>query len=341
VMVLRIVCIAVLCGCCSGVGAVEPTRLVWPTPNAPFSEGRPLDDWVQPTAAGNVESALFGCVRNDGNRFHEGIDIKATQRDRRGEATDPIYAAMDGVVAYINTTAWASGYGRYVVLEHPHLEPGIHTLYAHLRSVAPGLSVGRKVDAGEIIGTMGRSAGGYTIPRSRAHLHFEIGVRLTDAFQQWFDRQPFESPNRHGLYNGMNLVGLDPVAFFRRFFQAGPVDPAQFFTDQPVAFTLMVSSRGEPDFVRRYPSLRTRELPSEAVAGWLVGFTWYGLPVRWTPLGEEAHDALGAPGSVAVMSVDESTFRGRGCREILSLSGEGPVLERHGTRIVQLLFGFR
>src|SRR5271154_1780304 len=57
-------------------------------------------DYFQPTVEGNVESGMFGCVRDNGRRFHEGIDIKCLQRDRRGEPTDPVHAVADGDVAF-------------------------------------------------------------------------------------------------------------------------------------------------------------------------------------------------------------------------------------------------
>src|SRR3954471_15776905 len=50
-------------------------------------------------------SGMFGCVRSDGHQFHEGVDIKCLQRDKRGEPIDPVRATADGTVAYINTRA--------------------------------------------------------------------------------------------------------------------------------------------------------------------------------------------------------------------------------------------
>mgnify|MGYP003334059019 CR=1 FL=1 len=61
---------------------------------------------------------------------------------------------------------------------------------------------------------MGHSSGGYMIPAARAHLHFEVGLAITSDFQGWYDHRRFGSRNEHGMWNGMNLVGVDPVAFF-------------------------------------------------------------------------------------------------------------------------------
>ena len=102
----------------------------WPTSNSAFVEGRSLAHFVQPTESGKLNSALWGCVRNNGARFHEGIDLKATQKDRHGEPTDSVFAFDKGIVRYVNLDSRLSSYGRYIVIEHPHWSPGMVTLYA-------------------------------------------------------------------------------------------------------------------------------------------------------------------------------------------------------------------
>ena len=59
--------------------------LFWPTPGFTFTKGSNPADFVQPTESGKIKSALFGCVRNDGERFHEGLDLAPVRRDRKGE----------------------------------------------------------------------------------------------------------------------------------------------------------------------------------------------------------------------------------------------------------------
>jgi murein DD-endopeptidase MepM/ murein hydrolase activator NlpD len=97
-------------------------------------------------------------------------------RDRGGKPKDSIYAAMDGVVSYINSTASYSAYGKYIVLEHPKLNPPLYSLYAHLDSITPNLKKGSPVVIAQAIGKMGNSSSGYRIPLERSHLHFEIGL---------------------------------------------------------------------------------------------------------------------------------------------------------------------
>lgn len=271
----------------------ERLALVWPTPNTAWAEGRPIGAILQDTGTGDPESGGFGGVRSSGSQFHEGIDIKCVARDRRGEPLDSVFAAMDGVVRYINTVAGDSSYGRYIVLEHPDVTPAVYTLYAHLARVAPELRIGGRVARGQTLGTMGHSAGGYTIPKERAHLHFEIGVVVTRNFQGWYDRQRFGSRNEHGIWNGMNLMGLDPLAVFNDW-RAHRISTVQdCFARMETVVRLRVATMRVPDFVQRYPSLLTKPRPLGPVGGWEIRFNWSGIPFAWTPL--TAAEVAGLP----------------------------------------------
>ena len=122
--------------------------LIWPTPNPAFQNGKPIEAYVQATVSGRVESGLFGCVRNSGSRFHEGLDLYPVKRDDRGEAADPVYAVLPGRVVHVSRTSGYSSYGRYVVIEHDQETPAYHTLYAHLASLADTIVRGARVEAG-------------------------------------------------------------------------------------------------------------------------------------------------------------------------------------------------
>src|SRR5689334_1339863 len=58
-------------------------------------------------------SGTFGCVRTEGWQLHEGLDIRCLERDKRNEPMDPVHAASDGTVAYINRRPALSNYGNY------------------------------------------------------------------------------------------------------------------------------------------------------------------------------------------------------------------------------------
>jgi peptidoglycan LD-endopeptidase LytH len=324
----------------SALIAKAPARvdLVWPTPNQAYLSGEGMERFVQPTESGELLSGLFGSVRSGGRQFHEGLDLFPLERDRKGEPVDPVFAAMAGVVRHISSREGASSYGRYVVLEHPEQSPPVYSLYAHLSRISPTLRVGQGVSAGESIGTMGRSAGGYTIPKQRAHLHFEIGLRVTDRFQEWYKARGFGSPNEHGLWNGMNLMGLDPLAFFARSRAGGLHSLDEIFAATPHALTLRIAEPGEPDFVRRYPSLVS---PSAAGGtGWEVAFSATGVPLRWRRL-DAAEISGWKRGEIRIDKVDTELLRANRGRKLVEMRRGEPRPGDDLRSVLEQLWGAR
>lgn len=320
------------------VSDARALEIVWPTPNPAWLERGPLEDFVQPAASGRTESALFGCTRTGATRFHEGIDLKPIRRDSRGEPLDPVFSIMPGRVLYANRTAWHSSYGHYVVIEHTGTTPAVISLYAHLGSIDENISEGVGVEAGQRIGIMGRSAGGYTIPVARAHVHLEIGFWLTEDFQKWYDARNFESPNRHGAFSGFNIIGFDPLDFYNKYRSGEVRDVLGYLRQEPVAYTLRVADSKIPDFVRRYPDLVEGGVPGGGVAGWEIEFSWYGLPKGWRPLRDE--DLPGEGGSrVEIVSFDADVVAANTCRSTVQLQGGQPRIGATTDRVLELLFG--
>jgi peptidoglycan LD-endopeptidase LytH len=315
-------------------------ELVWPTPNKAYVEGKGIEAYVQPTVSGEPTSGLFGCVRSNGAQFHEGVDMKPVSRDRQGEPTDDVFAAMTGIVRHINLRAGESSYGRYVVIEHPDLRPAVYTLYAHLSAVKPELKPGDAVTIGQVIATMGRSSGGYVIPKDRAHLHFEIGLVMTRQFQSWYGWKEFGSPNEQGIYNGMNLMGINALDFLDQFRARRVNNFAEYFAQLPAVATVRIATRRTPDFVQRYPELLTAEIPLAGVAGWQVKVNATGLPFAWTPL--SATDVIGFKAEeVRLSDVDAQALKAFRCKSIAvqrkGVYAPGKDLDT----MLQLVFGLR
>lgn len=323
------------------LGAAEPRlELTWPTPNTAYVEGKPIETYVQATASGVPESGLFGCARSGGTQFHEGLDLKPVKRDARGESLDDIFAAMPGVVRHINARAGDSNYGRYIVIEHTDVQPPVYSLYAHLSAVLPGLKVGDVVKSGQVIATMGRSSGGGTIPRERAHLHFEIGLMATRQFQSWYTWKKFGSRNEQGLYNGMNLMGLDALDFFNQFRSQRVAGFMDYFAQIPAVARVRISTKIVPDLVQRYPQLLTTEVPATGVAGWEIKVSATGLPFSWKPL--MATDVLGyRANAVRLSEVDAEAVRRCRCKSIAVLKRGQYLPGRDLETMLQLVLGLR
>lgn len=314
--------------------------LIWPTPNQAFQNGQPIHAYVQPTSSGKVESGLFGCVRNSGAKFHEGLDLFPVKRNSSGEALDPVYSILPGRVVHISRTSGHSSYGRYLVVMHDGESPAFHSLYAHMASIDSSIQVGSRVDAGTVLGIMGRSAAGYSIPRSRSHVHLELGFRLTDDFQTWYDRQKYGSKNRHGSWNGMNLVSVDPLGFYSAMREGEVADFHEYLKRLPVATRIRVHSSKVPSFVRDYPALVTRPYAGRQLVAWDIAFTQYGVPKEWTPrFAEEGLE--GRAGDVRVLTYSPQLLKSQTCRHVIRLGGNVPTIAPGTVTILKKLFGFK
>ena len=325
-----------LFACACGLHATE--KPIWPLTTEEPEDFSDHASFVQPTASGTPESALFGCVRNNGKRFHEAIDIAPVLKRRRGEATDPVTAVFDGVVMHVSRIAGNSSYGRYVVLEHPGIEPALYTLYSHLATIQDGLKAGDRIEAGATIGIMGRSAGGYSIPRERAHLHLETGLRLSDDFESWYMRQRFTSKNQHGNYNGMNLVGWDPLDFYKAFRSKRVVSVLEYIESIRPAVALHIRSQRYPDFLERYPQLKLSGAAGSGREGWEVVLSGWGFPLSLKPLSGKGLRGVKAPGDISVVAVNRDELDQYACRRIVSEKNGKWTIGRGGQRILQLLF---
>jgi hypothetical protein len=263
--------------------ALGPTRgsgeFFLPTPNpSPQAEA----SYLQSTGPG-LANGGFGMVREKGTRYHGGIDIQPVHLADDGEPLDSVFSINDGIVVYINDDESLSNYGKYVVVVHEGFNLPIHTLYAHLSAVNGELHIGDLVAGGQLLGVLGRTANDYGIPPERAHLHFEIGLRLGDgaSFQRWYDKQyGADDPNHHGMWNGLNLISFDPLPLLQNGF---PADMAHYMRELPTAFVTRVHAHRIPEFLKRCPALRDGNVGEENLCGYDVEWTWNGIPKSWRP----------------------------------------------------------
>ena len=288
---------------------------VFPTVQTRLLEGM-TDNIFQPTASGNPDSGLYGSVRTVKNgkglmsSFHEGIDIAATQRDRRGRPMDVVHAVADGVVGYVNRIGGNSNYGIYVVLLHNDPVGEVYTLYAHLAEVPKTLRAGQNVSAGETIGLMGNtsSAG---IPMSRAHLHFEIGLINNQRFASWHRAHKLKPD--HGNFHGRNFLGVDPLKFIASRQQNPDLDFRSHLAALPPAFEMVVAAPKQPDFFHRYPSLWSG--PEFDGSPIVFSCSENGLPLGGRRSTVAEQQALGKQKCV-VLKADEAVLGRNGCHLI-------------------------
>jgi len=318
----------------TGTLAAQPFR--FPTANHALYEPDGDARFLAPTPGHSWESGSFGCVRSDrsGVRLHEGLDIRSILPGRNGEPADPVLASGDGTVAYVNRSPGRSNYGNYLIVRHYVDRMEMYTLYAHLSEIAPGISAGTPVTAGQRMATMGRT--GQPIGKDRAHVHYEINLVLSERFREWFKLHYPGEPNDHGNFNGRNLLGIDPRAVLLAEQREGAgFSLIRFLTEQPVMARVLVPKR-EISYVRRYPQLLVAnpKAQQEGTAGYELGLNFNGIPIRITP--RSAGELHGHSG-VQLLSVDETEWRRHPCARLIVKRGQVWTLTGKGDELISLL----
>ncbi|MDX2226576.1 MAG: M23 family metallopeptidase [Verrucomicrobiae bacterium] len=234
------------------------------------------------------EGGQWGFVRNPTetpgglvySRFHEGIDIRPLRRAPDGEPLDSVDAIADGTVVYVNSSPRHSGYGKYIVVEHLWEGCPYYSLYAHLAEIRT--SVGKSVKQGESLACMGYTGPG--LDRSRAHLHFEIALMINRQFDRWFESLPTAKtdPNRHGLYNGMNLNGINVARYYLALRKDPTLSLPAFLATEKTYYKVLLPNKGPLDVVSLYPWLLA-DSPLKKPASWEVSFSQDGQILRVTP----------------------------------------------------------
>lgn len=291
-----------------------------PTANRALFQAGGQEEYFVGTLGTNWTSGIFGCVRSQGTKFHEGLDIRCLERDRRGEPTDPVLATADGTVAYVNLRPGYSNYGNYIVLRHLVEGLEVYSTYAHLSAVRSDLKPGQAVRAGESIGTMGRTANTREgISKERAHVHFELGLLLNDRFGAWYKGRYPKNRNDHGNWNGQTLIGLDPwlllVAPWQHY---GPWSLTVLIRNQTALCRVLVRRTHFP-WLRRYARLvkSNPKALQEGVAGYEIALNYVGLPFELIP---RAPSEIPDPARVQLLWVNEEEQRNYPCRKLVTQS---------------------
>jgi murein DD-endopeptidase MepM/ murein hydrolase activator NlpD len=210
-------------------------------------------------------------------RFHEGIDIKPMRRDAAGEPLDEVRAIADGKVVHTNLAAGHSNYGRYVVIEHRWDGSPYYSLYGHLNTI--GVKPGQTVHKGDQIAVMGYT--GVGINRERAHVHLELNLMLSHAFEKWYNAFHVNDPNYNGIYNGLNLTGLDIARLYLALRKNPSLTIPEFLSQEETFYKVTFPKSSHFQLPKLYPWMLSSG--NETRASWEVSFTRAGLPLKIEP----------------------------------------------------------
>jgi len=302
------------CAVASSVG--QPFQL--PTANRALFEKGGEEKFFVGTVGKPWTSGTFGCVRSEGWQMHEGLDIRCLQRDRHGEPTDPVMATADGEVAYLNAKSSLSTFGKYMVLRHQVDGIEVYSTYAHLSRIRDDLKPGKRVKAGETIAVMGRTANTrQTISRDRAHVHFEINLLLNDRFAAWYKKYFPGQRNDHGVWNGQNLIALDPRQILLEQRRLGAKFNLQsYLRSQTELCRVQVSATNFPWLKRYAPLVRSNpKTETEGVAGYEIALNFNAVPIELIP---RAPSEIKGKSKLQLLSVNEAEQRKNPCRQLVT-----------------------
>jgi hypothetical protein len=262
--------------------------LVLPTDNDALLRGKPEDFYMfidrdfEGERTTPWEGGGYGYVRGPvraGDRmvlmhFHEGVDIAPLQRDAAGEPIDEVRSISHGVVVHCSNAPGASNYGRYLVIKHDWGQGPMYSLYAHLSKIFA--QEGEKVEPGTRVALMGHTGEG--IDRRRSHTHLELNLMLNAQFDAWHNANFKDNPNKHGIYNGLNLAGMDVAALYLARQGNPSLTVAEFVRTRDAMFRVLVPRKGDLEILRDYPWLG--EDVSTPSPSWEMTFSGGGLPIK-------------------------------------------------------------
>src|SRR6266536_5942664 len=217
-------------------------------------------------------SAGVGCTR-----FHEGIDIRPLRRDARGEPLDEVRAIADGKVVHTNLVPGYSNYGKYIVIEHRWDGSSYYSLYGHLSAIV--VQPGDTVQRGQRIGVMGYT--GVGLNQARAHVHLELNLMLSHQFKAWHDAFFRNDPNHNGIYNGLNLAGLDIARLYLALHKNPSLTIPEFLSGEETFYKVTLPKSPHFELPKLYSWMLAGNRNQQA--SWEVSFARSGVPLKVEP----------------------------------------------------------
>jgi len=317
----------------------ELVDIVLPTDNdALFSgDGPAFYQYVERNYSGVKstpwEGGQYGFVRDPTDtaggvvytRFHEGIDIRPLHRDANGDPLDEVCAIADGKVVHTNLVPGYSNYGKYVVIEHHWDGSSYYSLYGHLNSIRvhPGDSVTR----GQPIAIMGYT--GVGINRERAHLHLELDLMFSRQFEAWHNTFFRNDPNHNGIYNGLNLAGLDVARLYLALHKNPSLTIAEFLSGEETFYKVTLPKARNFELPKLYPWMLAGNRNRQA--SWEVSFASSGVPLKIEPSDKQVTQP--ELSYVRKTSINYSYLT----RDIVSGHGAAAQLTGYGAQLMRLV----
>src|SRR5207249_3889529 len=153
---------------------------------------------------------------------------------------------------------------------------------------------------------------------------------LSREFESWYNVHFRNDPNRHGLYNGLNLAGIDIARLYLALRKQPSLTIPDFLSQETIFYKVTLPDSRHFDLLKRYPWL-LRSPASRDTKSWEISFAQSGVPLKIEP------------GSKAVTQPELTYFKRSGARywdltrETLTGRGERASLSDNGRQWMRLL----
>ena len=153
---------------------------------------------------------------------------------------------------------------------------------------------------------------------------------LSRNFEGWHDANFPKDPNRHGIYNGLNLTGADPAALLLAVDKNPGFKISDYFAGAAPAFKITVKNSPNFYLIRTYPWL----VPKGEIASppaWTITFSSHGVPIK----AEAAKASVNEPVVAWVKETDQPYSRIT--KNLVGGTRGAPRLTASGLRFAKLL----
>jgi hypothetical protein len=174
-------------------------------------------------------------------------------------------------------------------------------------------------------------------------VHFELNLFINEHFPTWYKKNFPTERNDHGLWNGQNLVGLDPrEILLLEHAQGAKFSFLNYVRHQTELCRVLVRATAFP-WLKRYAAL-VRPSPKagkEGVAAYEIALNFNALPFELIPRAaseiapESNRSRSRAP--FQLLSVNEAEQQRNPCRALVTKRGARWELTRRGLSALELL----
>jgi hypothetical protein len=158
-----------------------------------------------------------------------------------------------------------------------------------------------------------------------------VNLILSHDFEAWHKLLFPTENNRHGLYNGLNLAGMDSGRLLLAAHKTPTLTIPAFLASETVAFKAVVPATTKFVLAKLYPWMIRGD--AAGAKAWEISFTSSGLPVRLEP----RREAVSQP---AITSATPSKFPlNYVTKGYVSGTGKSPTLTPSGRAFLRLVSG--